>query len=244
MNDFIKQVIEEKFASKAQQRYFYAKANEKGASKKEKKQWKKWASEFSSKTDFDEIPDKVEKEEEIEEIVDDNGNIKRGNIPLTIKKSNTLSKKDSDAARDGGFGSMGKQFGQHGTNTSLRYWAESDLSKLVGSDAVEDDLNYDQTISLLMKKHGMDKESAEKRAKELGMIPGQKELVRLVENPGAYLSDYIESVLSKKTETDELVAKDDFVMNPIISKQIESLKKSCEKNNIPLDKVLKHLKGE
>jgi hypothetical protein len=55
MNDFIKQVIEEKFASKAQQRYFYAKANEKGSSKKEKKQWKKWASEFSSKTKFDEI---------------------------------------------------------------------------------------------------------------------------------------------------------------------------------------------
>ena len=48
MNDFIKQVIEEKFASKAQQRYFYAKANEKGTPKKEKKKWKKWASEFSS----------------------------------------------------------------------------------------------------------------------------------------------------------------------------------------------------
>jgi hypothetical protein len=86
--------------------------------------------------------------------------------------------------------------------------------------------------------------AAQKRAKELGMIPGQKELVRLVENPGEYLSDYIESVLSKKTETDELVAKDNFVMNPVIAKQIESLKKSCEKNNIPLDKVLKQLKGE
>jgi len=244
MNDFIKQVIEEKFASKAQQHYFNAKDNEKGSSKKEKKQWKKWASEFSSKTKFDEIPDKVEKEEEIDEIVDEKGNIKRGNVPLTIKKSDTLSKKDSDSARDGGFGAMGKQFGQHGTNTSLRYWAEADLSKLVGGDAVEDDLNYDQTINLLMKKHGMDKESAEKRAKELGMIPGQKELVRLVENPSQYLSDYIESVLSKKTEADELVTKDDFVMNPVISKQIESLKKSCEKNNIPLDKVLKQLKGE
>jgi len=244
MNDFIKQVIEEKFASKAQQHYFNAKANEKGSSKKEKKQWKKWASEFSSKTKFDEIPDKVEKEEEIDEIVDEKGNIKRGNVPLTIKKSDTLSKKDSDSARDGGFGAMGKQFGQHGTNTSLRYWAEADLSKLVGGDAVEDDLNYDQTINLLMKKHGMDKESAEKRAKELGMIPGQKELVRLVENPSQYLSDYIESVLSKKTEADELVTKDDFVMNPVIAKQIESLKKSCEKNNIPLDKVLKQLKGE
>ena len=39
MNNFIKQVIEEKFASKAQQRFFYAKANEKGKPKKEKKKW-------------------------------------------------------------------------------------------------------------------------------------------------------------------------------------------------------------
>ena len=37
MNQFLKQVIEEKFVSKKQQRFFYAKANEKGASKKEKK---------------------------------------------------------------------------------------------------------------------------------------------------------------------------------------------------------------
>ena len=88
MNDFIKQVIEEKFASKSQQRYFYAKANEKGAPKKEKKKWKKWASEFSSDTNFKKIPDKVEdKEEDIEEIVDEKGNIMRGDIPTQIKKS-------------------------------------------------------------------------------------------------------------------------------------------------------------
>ena len=50
MNNFIKQVIEEKFASKAQQRFFYAKANEKGKPKKEKKKWSKWAKEFSDDT--------------------------------------------------------------------------------------------------------------------------------------------------------------------------------------------------
>ena len=61
MNNFIKQIIEEKFASKAQQRFFYAKANEKGTSKKEKKKWNKWANEFSSETNFDKIPDKVKK---------------------------------------------------------------------------------------------------------------------------------------------------------------------------------------
>ena len=74
MNQFLKQVIEEKFVSKKQQRFFYAKANEKGASKKEKKKWSKWAKEFSDKTDFEKIPEKVEKETEVDEIVDADGN--------------------------------------------------------------------------------------------------------------------------------------------------------------------------
>jgi hypothetical protein len=81
MNNFIKQVIEEKFASKAQQRFFYAKANEKGKPKKEKKKWSKWAKEYSDDTDYFKIPDKVEKEEEVDEIVDKNGNISRGKKP-------------------------------------------------------------------------------------------------------------------------------------------------------------------
>ena len=79
MNNFVKQVIEEKFASKAQQRFFYAKANEKGASKKEKKKWSKWADEFSSDTNYEKIPEKIEKD--VDEIVDSQGNIKRGNKP-------------------------------------------------------------------------------------------------------------------------------------------------------------------
>jgi len=58
MNNFIKQVIEEKFASKAQQRLFFAKA--KGG---KNKKWSKWAKEFSDDTDYSKIPDKVKKEE-------------------------------------------------------------------------------------------------------------------------------------------------------------------------------------
>lgn len=49
--------IEEKFASKAQAKYFYARAKEGG---KEGKKWKKMADEFASKTNFSKIPEKVE----------------------------------------------------------------------------------------------------------------------------------------------------------------------------------------
>jgi isoquinoline 1-oxidoreductase beta subunit len=49
---------------------FFAKA--KGG---KNKKWSKWAKEFSDKTDYSKIPDKVEKEEEVDEIVDANGNL-------------------------------------------------------------------------------------------------------------------------------------------------------------------------
>ena len=94
MNNFIKQVIEEKFASKAQQRFFYAKANEKGKPKKEKKKWSKWAKEFSDKTDYDEIPDKVEKE--VDEIVDEKGNFAKGKKPPNFNSKGTTSNSTSD----------------------------------------------------------------------------------------------------------------------------------------------------
>jgi len=59
MDDYYNKLetIEEKFASKAQAKYFYARAKEGG---KEGKKWKKMADEFASKTDFSKIPEKVE----------------------------------------------------------------------------------------------------------------------------------------------------------------------------------------
>lgn len=54
--------LEEKFASKAQQKYFYWKAAQKG---KKGKEWKKMADEFSdtmSKKDWEKLPEKVTKE--------------------------------------------------------------------------------------------------------------------------------------------------------------------------------------
>lgn len=59
MSDYYSKLstIEEKFASKAQAKYFYAKAKEGG---KEGKKWGKMADEFSSKTDFSKLPKKIE----------------------------------------------------------------------------------------------------------------------------------------------------------------------------------------
>ncbi len=241
MNNFIKQVIEEKFASKAQQRFFYAQAGKGG---KKGKKWAKWAKEFSADTNFKKIPEKVEKEEEIEEIVDDQGNIKRSDIPLSMKKSTIGSKRRTDKVVKTGAGAMGIH-GVHGTHTSLRYWAESDMSGALGyDDTLGDDATYDQAYDHFTKKLGLSDEEAKERLKALGYIPGQKELVRLVENPKKFMNDYIESVLVKKTDETDVLAKEENDLNPVIKKQIDSLKKSLKNNNISVDKIINHLKGE
>lgn len=256
MNDFLKQVIEEKFASKAQQRFFYAKANEKGASKKEKKKWKKWATEFSSDTNFDKIPEKAEKEgveKEVDEIVDEKGNIKRGSIPTSIKKSLTLAKKRTDKVVKTGAGAMGIH-GVHGTHTSLRYWAENQEVKEIAMDdalgyekTMGDDKTYSQAYQYFIKELGLPEDEAKERLKQLGYIEGEKDLVRLVENPKKFMEDYIESVLVKKSGDSDILAKEEdqeTSMNPVVAKQIDSLKKSLAKNKIPVDTIIKKLKGE
>jgi hypothetical protein len=62
---FKKNQLTEKFKSKKQQKYFYSKCDD--ASTKEEKKWCKMAKEFSSKTDFENLPDKVNEKKEIKE---------------------------------------------------------------------------------------------------------------------------------------------------------------------------------
>jgi hypothetical protein len=62
---FGENTIEEKFASKAQQKYFYAMANKPG---KTGKKWKKLANEFSDDTNFKSLPEKIDETEVGSEI--------------------------------------------------------------------------------------------------------------------------------------------------------------------------------
>lgn len=62
-SQIIKKIINEKFESKAQQRFFYAIADK---DTKKGRKFKKWAKEFSDDTDFDELPEKVSEEKEEE----------------------------------------------------------------------------------------------------------------------------------------------------------------------------------
>lgn len=240
MNNFVKQVIEEKFASKAQQRFFYAKANEKGASKKEKKKWEKYAKEFSNDTDFDKIPEKVtEKEKEVDEIVDSKGNIKRGSKPTNLATKTVGSKSTTDKVAKTSGGSMGTH-GVHGTHTSLRYWAESDMSKSLGyDDTLGEDDTFEQAYNHFTKELGLTHDDAMERLESMGYdekLPEDK--VRLVENPKKFMKDYMETVLSKKDFNHDILDKEESKEIPqIIKRQVSSLKNSLENNGLSINDI-------
>jgi hypothetical protein len=245
MNNFIKQVIEEKFVSKKQQRFFYAKAGDKSSPKKERKQWGKWSKEFSDKTNFDKLPD----EKEIEEIVDNHGNYQYGKLRLGDKKNGITSDSTTDDVVKSGAGSMGKAI-TGGGRTTLRYWAESDMSKALGyEETLGNDEDYDDAKQHFEKELGLDEPETEDRLAQMGYdkkLP--KDKVRLVENPKKFIKEYINSVvLPKKNDTNDIIKKkreDVNEINPIIKKQLNSLKTSIKNNNLSLDDVMKHLKDD
>lgn len=244
MNNFIKQVIEEKFASKAQQRFFYAQAGKGG---KKGKKWSKWAKEFSDKTDYDEIPNKVEKE--VDEVVDDKGNIAMGKKPTNFNKVGITQNKTTDEVvktAHGQMGAIGKVSGRGAMNT-MKYWAESDMSKVLGADKLlhSDDVDYEEAKDEYEDLGIEDPIEQDKRAKQLGFDPNLPDgQTRLVENPKKYMEEYIESVLSKKKVDNEIVSNKNEMkeISPIVKKQIKSLKNSMDSHNLTIDDIMNHLK--
>lgn len=259
MNQFIKQVIEEKFASKKQQRFFYAKANEKGAPKKEKKKWSKWAKEFSDKTDFEKIPDEVEKE--VDEIVDAEGNIARSEKPSNLATKGVTAKDTTDdyvqsymntIGTFGAFGPASKNIG------SIKAWAEGyELSK---SDLLEiamrNALGYEETLGSdedfedaeqhFKDELGLSDDEAEERMEKMGYDEklANTDKVRLIENPKKFIEEYLESIISKKTKENDVLEKDseEEDLNPIIKRQIKVLLQTLKDNGISPNVVLKQMK--
>jgi hypothetical protein len=240
MNNFIKQVIEEKFASKAQQRFFFAKANEKGKPMKEKKKWGKWAKEFSDKTNFEEIPDK--KEKEVDEIVDASGNIERGTKPGNPKAFVTQDRTTDEVVK-----ATRPQQGNYGTKISnfVRYPIEEEVltKEQVMEIAMKDSLGYQETLGA-----DADYDEAEEYFEKELELPDEEVKDRMGKmGYDEDLPEYIESVLSKRKMDDEIVTREgeqteEKEINPIVLKQLKSLKSSLESNKLTVNDILKHLK--
>ena len=255
MNNFIKQVIEEKFASKAQQRFFYAKA--KGG---KNKKWSKWAKEFSDKTDYSKIPDKVEKEEEVDEIVDAHGNIARGKKPTDLNSKGVSSDSTSDEVVRTGKGMMGN-YGMTKTQNYTKYWGEGKLTKgelieiamkdALGFDATMGvDADYEEAEEYFEKDLGLDSEETKDRMDQMGYdedLPDDK--IRLVEDPKKFMEEYLESILKSKSKENDVLEKEKpeeepKEINSVLQRQLKSLKNSMETYGLTTDDIVNHLKKD
>jgi hypothetical protein len=119
------------------------------------------------------------------------------------------------------------------------------MSKALGYEkTLGNDEDIENAEDYFEKELGMSEPEAEERLSSYGYdknLPDDK--VRLIENPKKYISDYVESVLSKKSSSEDLIAKDqtediDKEISPIIQKQIKSLKNTLVKNNLSIKDVL------
>jgi hypothetical protein len=247
MNNTIKLIIEEEFKSKKQQRYFFAKANDESLSKKEREQWKKWANEYSDDTDYDEIPDEVkeggvyeidltdeESDEELDEIVDSDGNIQRSKKPTDfVKKGITIkSTSTTDKVAKTGAGSM-PTHGLHGTHTALRNWVESDLSKVLGfKDTLANDDDYEEAKDHFEKELNLDDKEIDDRMGQIGYdkkLPEDK--VRLIENPKSYIKNYLETIIDKKSTDPDIISKEP-------ESQIQLIRDIIKKNGLTKQDII------
>lgn len=250
MDNFVKKIIEEKFESKKQQKFFYAKSSDKNLPKKERNKWAKWAKEYSDDTDFKNIPEKIETN--VDEIVDEKGNIGRKKIPLT-KDSKGASKTTTDKAVKTSAGQMGTHgvtgFGRH--SSTLKFWAEADMSKSLGYDkTLGQDADKKDAEKYFKKNLGLGDDETEERLSSYGYDDDlSDDKVRLIENPKKYINDYVEAVLKKRTIHNDLVKKHDTKnikseITPIIKRQIKSLKKTLKRNDLSINDILDFLKKE
>jgi len=281
MNKFIKQIVEDKFDSKAQQRMFFAKG-------KKSKKWREWAKGKAEDTNFDKIPEKVESEEteqisnggtpvysdtdifdkeieqgeqmklsntvhngnaesEFAEIVDADGDIQRGDDPGN-PNGYIRSKKTTDQVAKstmGQMGSFGVLGGATGANKTLKYWAESDMSKALGADDIiaDPDTDYEDAVEKFEDELDVPEDEAKERAKQMGYDPELPDgKLRLIENPKKYIEEYLSTKgklrdLVKKNSTNNMKKE----INPLIQKQLGTIKKTLKSNGLTLSDITEYL---
>jgi hypothetical protein len=181
---------------------------------------------------------KVEKKkkQDVEEIVDLDGSVLGSKIPLDVNVKNVTAKNTTDATVDMARQppTTGEKF--NGPRTSQRYWGESDMSATLGYDeTMGKDLDYDKAKKYFMKDLGFDEAEAEERLEKLGYVKRSNDKVRLIEK-NQFLESIIDDAIQNQGQKKRL--------NPIVLRQLMSLKQTLRANNLTLQDIIPYLNGE
>ena len=201
---------------------------------------------------------------EIGELVNPDGSIIGSNIPILNQRN--LAKKTMDQtvkmARSNQFPYFRWYWNESKENNSDKLLDETDQSESFGFEETEDASTYDEANEIFKDELGvMDDCEREERVRRLGFDKNLDKQLRQEKKRGECkncftkrrLSEFVkqnvdEMIFSKKAKEKEFVKKnklddsENSVMSRLLIRNIEAIKRLAEKENIKIEKLIKHLK--
>ena len=201
---------------------------------------------------------------EIGELVNPDGSIIGSNIPILNQRN--LAKKTMDQtvkmARSNQFPYFRWYWNESKENNSDKLLDETDQSETFGFEETEYVSTYDKADEIFKDELGvMDDCEREERVRRLGFDKNLDKQLRQEKKRGKCkncftkrrLSEFVkqnvdEMIFSKKAKEKEFVKKnklddsENSVMSRLLIRNIEAIKRLAEKENIKIEKLIKHLK--
>ena len=201
---------------------------------------------------------------EIDELVNPDGSIIGSNIPILNQRN--LAKKTMDQtvkmARSNQFPYFRWYWNESKENNSDKLLDEVDQSETFGFEETEYASTYDEADEIFKDELGVEDDiERDERVKRLGFEPFLDKQFRDNIRSGKCkncftkrrLSEFVkqnvdEMIFSKKAKEKEFVKKnklddsENSVMSRLLIRNIEAIKRLAEKENIKIEKLIKHLK--
>ena len=203
-------------------------------------------------------------EGEIDELVNPDGSFISSNTPILNQRN--LAKKTMDQTvrmtRSNQFPFFRTYWSESKENNSNKLLDEVDQSESFGFEETEDVSTYDKADEIFKDELGvMDDCEREERVRRLGFDKNLDKQLRQEKKRGKCkncftkrrLSEFVkqnvdEMIFSKKAKEKEFVKKnklddsENSVMSRLLIRNIEAIKRLAEKENIKIEKLIKHLK--
>ena len=201
---------------------------------------------------------------EIDELVNPDGSIIGSNIPILNQRN--LAKKTMDQtvkmARSNQFPYFRWYWNESKENNSDKLLDEVDQSETFGFEETEYVSTYDKADEIFKDELGVEDDiERDERVKRLGFDRNLDKQLRNEKKRGKCkncftkrrLSEFVkqnvdEMIFSKKSKEKEFVKKnklddsENSVMSRLLIRNIEAIKRLAEKENIKIEKLIKHLK--
>ena len=199
---------------------------------------------------------------ELGELVNPDGSVIGSSIPILNQRN--LAKKTMDQTvrmtRANQFPFIRVYYGE-GEEVNGKVLDEVDQSESFGFEETENAKTYGQAAKIMKKMGVEDPFELDERLKRLGFDPKLDKELKQEKKYGKCKNCFTkrrlselakekvdEIVISKKSKDKEIVKKekaekeDDSVMSKLLIRNIEAIKRLADKENISIDKLVKHLK--